>query len=101
MQQHRFLAFGAAVVCLALGACSSQLKKAESEVLVLADMLPGRYFYNGQGNTAQGLRLDIVRIDIPLLSDVVFYVQESAADEPRRITQQRMLTFEAVKDGSI
>jgi hypothetical protein len=91
----------AMTMCLAFGACSTQLKKAQSELLELSDMLPGRYQTTAQSNDGQALRLDVVRVDIPLQSDFVFYVQESAADDPRRITQQRLLTFEAMKDGSI
>jgi hypothetical protein len=95
--------------CLALGACSSQLKKAESELLELTDLLPGRYnnVAQSEADAAEGrerhppLSLDIVRIDLPLLSDYVFYLQESAVGDARRITQQRLLTFEPAKDGSI
>jgi hypothetical protein len=95
--------------CLALGGCASELKKAESEVAELTELLPGRYNNAAQaeqeakdGKPAHtALMLDIVRIDLPLLSDYVFYAQESAADDPQRITSQRLMTFEAVKDGRI
>jgi hypothetical protein len=119
MRQPRFSMFPAArrlvgaVACVAisltLGACASQLKKAESELVELADLLPGRYnnvaqaqqdLKSGSGQHA-GLILDIVRVDMPMLSHHVFYAQESAADDPLRITYQRILTFEAIKDGRI
>jgi len=97
------------LACLALSACSSQLKKAESQLAELADLLPGRYNNAAQSEAeaAAGKRvhptltLDIVRLDMPLLSDYVFYSQESAAGDSRRITAQRLMTFEAVKDGRI
>lgn len=97
------------LACIASCACSSQLKKAESELVELSDLLPGRYNNAAQAEqeAASGKRarpalaLDIVRLDMPLLSDYVFYSQESAANDARRITAQRLMTFEAVKDGRI
>ncbi len=97
------------VACLALGGCSSQLKKAESQLAELSDLLPGHY-----NNAAQveddakagrerhpALTLDIARVGLPLLSDYVYYAQETAADDARRIVSQRLLTFQATKDGTI
>jgi len=111
MQQLRILApaVTALVACLAFGGCSTQLKKAQADLVELSDLLPGRYntIAQAQEDAKTGaeahtaLAVDIVRIDIPLLSDYVFYVQESAADDPRRVTSQRLWTFEAVKDGRI
>jgi hypothetical protein len=107
MQQLRFPML--VLSCLAFAACSSQLKKAESELAELADLIPGRYNNAAQAEAevAAGKRahpalaLDIVRLDMPLLSDYVFYSQETAANDARRITAQRLMTFEAVKDGRI
>lgn len=98
-----------AVLSLALGACASKLKKAESDLVELADLLPGKYTNAAQAEqdakSSQpphpALMLDIVRVDMPMLSDYVFYAQESAVDDPHRITSQRLLTFEAIKDGRI
>src|SRR5688500_18736837 len=97
------------LACLALGGCSTQLKKAQSDLAELADLLQGRYNNGAQAeaDAKDGLEphtavvLDIVRIDRPLLSNYVFYVQESAAGDPRRVTQQRLYTFTPVKDGTI
>jgi hypothetical protein len=107
--RHLAGAVACVVACLTLGACASQLKKAESELVELSDLLPGRY--NNVAQAQQDLQagraqhapliLDIVRVDMPLLSDYVFYTQETAADDPLRITSQRILTFEAIKDGRI
>jgi hypothetical protein len=107
MQQLRLPIF--VLITLVLSACSSQLKKAESELADLADLLAGRYNNAAQAEeeAAAGKRahpalaLDIVRVDMPLLADWVFYSQESAANDARRITAQRLMTFEAMKDGSI
>jgi len=97
------------IACMALVGCGNQLKKAKSELVDLADLLPGRYTNVAQAEedaktgapAHAALTLDITRLDFPLLSDYVFYVQESAADDPRRVTQQRLITFEAIEDGRI
>jgi hypothetical protein len=98
------------IACMALVGCgSNKLKEAQTELVDLADLLPGRYNNVAQAEAdAQSgapahtaLALEITRVDFPLLSDYVFYVQESAADDPRRVTQQRLLTFEAIDDGRI
>src|SRR5688572_25579570 len=104
MQQLRLSMLILACMALLPG-CSSQLKKAEAELLQLSDLVPGRYNNAAQaeaeaaaGKRARpALSLDIVRLDMPLLSDYVFYSQESAANDARRITGQRLMTFEAVK----
>src|SRR5690606_2499148 len=97
------------LACLAFAACGTQLKKAKAALAELAGLLPGRYTNAApaEGEAAAGKRahpalaLDIVRLDMPLLSDYVFYSQESAANDARRITAQRLMTCEAVKDGRI
>jgi hypothetical protein len=100
----------AAIACMALVGCgANKLKKAQTELVDLGDLLPGRYTNVAQaeadakaGNPVHtALSLEITRVDFPLLSDYVFYVQESAADDPRRVTQQRLITFEAIEDGRI
>ncbi|MEJ1960241.1 MAG: chromophore lyase CpcT/CpeT [Gammaproteobacteria bacterium] len=105
---HASLAMGV-VACVALAGCSTQLKKAESELGDLAELLPGHYTNAAQveadakagHETHPAVTLDIARISIPLLSDYVFYAQETSADYSRRITSQRLLTFQAKKDGTI
>jgi hypothetical protein len=89
--------------------CATQLKKAQAELAQIGDLLPGRY-----NNAAQveedakagrdlhtAVTLDIVRVDLPLLSDYAFYAQETSAEGPRKIISQRLLTFEPVDDGAI
>ncbi len=94
---------------LSLAGCATQLKKAQSELAELGDLLPGRYNNVAQAeedakegrNLHTAVQLDIVRIDMPMLSDYVFYAQETSTDGPRKIVSQRLLTFEPVDDGSI
>jgi hypothetical protein len=97
------------MACLALGGCASELKKAEAQLVELGDLLPGHYnnVAQSQEDAKAGREphaaqtLDIVRLQLPLLSDYAFYAQEAAADDARRITSQRLYTFVAVKDGSV
>lgn len=98
------------IACVALAGCgTNKLKKAQTELVDLGDLLPGSYTNVAQAEEDAkaghpqhtALALQITRLDFPLLSDYVFYVQESAADDPRRVTQQRLITFEAIKDGRI
>jgi hypothetical protein len=95
--------------CLALGGCAADLKKAQANVTQIADLLPGHYTNAAQADAdAKAGRephvaksIDIVRLDLPLLSDYAFYAQEVSLDGMHRITSQRLFTFEAVKDGTV
>ena len=108
LKLREYLATGF-VACLVLGGCSTELTKAKSQLIELSDLLPGHY--NNAAQVAQDAKaghephpavtLDIARVGLPLLSDYVFYVQEASADDPRRITSQRLLTLEPAKDGTI
>ncbi len=97
------------VVCLALGGCASDLKKAQVTVAQIADLLPGHYSNSTQADAdAKAGRdrhatksIDIVRVDLPLLSNYAFYAQEVSLDDMRRTLSQRLFTFEAVKDGTV
>ena len=99
----------AAAACLALGGCASDLKKAQATVGVIADLLPGHYSNSAQSDADakagrdrhEAKSIDIVRLDLPLLSDYAFYAQEVSLDDSQRIISQRLYTFEAVKDGTV
>lgn len=69
-------------------------------------MLPGHYdnLAQAQADVRHGIQpphealaLDIVPIDAPMIGDDVFYVQECAADDPRRVTGQKVIMFGVVK----
>jgi hypothetical protein len=98
-----------AAACLALGGCASDLKKAQATVAVIADLLPGHYSNAAQADADakagrdrhEAKSIDIVRLDLPLLSDYAFYAQEVSLDDMRRVISQRLYTFEAVKDGTV
>jgi len=97
------------VVGLALGGCAADMKKAQGTVAQIADLLPGHYTNAGQADADakagrqphEAKSIDIVRLDLPLLSDYAFYAEEGTLDGMHRITSQRLFTFEAVKDGTV
>ncbi len=98
--------FGAAVLLLAallLTGCTDQTKIHEAELSELLVVLPGRY-----DNTAQveadaashashphdAVALTITHVFTPRLGHHVYYAQESAADDPRRVFSEKMYSFE-------
>jgi len=88
------------LLALALLAACATTKKQESEQVLheLLGLLPGSYDNLAQtrqpGATQVPLRLMIVPVEAPLVSDHVFYVQEMAADDPRRVLAQRLYIVE-------
>jgi hypothetical protein len=97
---------GAALGCLMVAAlsssCATQEKSRDAELTELLVLLAGRYDNTGQvqSDIQHGvhpphdpLALAIVPVDDPLIGEHVFYVQEMAADDPRRVMAQRIWTF--------
>ena len=91
-----------------LGACADQTKLRESELTQLLGWLPGRYDNTAQADSdaQRGVQpphdriaLIIVRVYTPRLGHHVFYVQEMAADDPRRVMSERLFSFEVEKRG--
>jgi len=85
-----------------LGACADQTKLRESELTQLLGWLPGRYDNTAQADSdaQRGLQpphdriaLIIVKVYTPRLGHHVFYVQEMAADDPRRVMSERLFSF--------
>jgi hypothetical protein len=93
--------------CALVASCASEMKRAEADLDEMEGWLPGRYdnVEQAQQDTKQGRTphaaqsLSIVAIHIPTFGDHVFYLQESAAEDARRVTTQRLLSFTAVKEG--
>jgi hypothetical protein len=98
-----------ALAVLALSACAGEMKRGKADLAQIEEWLPGRYdnTEQAQEDARQGrdvhtaLTLSVVPIDVPLFSEHTYYVQENAADDPRRVTSQRLVTFEVVKGGRI
>ncbi len=97
---------GCAALAVLVGGCAANEAKPDVEILELVQMLPGHYDNTAQvqSDIARGvqpphdaLALDIVPIEAPMIGENVFYVQESAADDPHRVTGQKIMMFGVVK----
>lgn len=92
-----------------VAACVTQGKRDETDLAQLLEWYPGRYsnVEQAEADSRAGhephaaLELIIVRVYAPLLGDYAFYVQETAADDPRRVITQRVVTFAVVKKHGI
>jgi hypothetical protein len=86
---------------LLLGGCTDQTKVHEGELTELLAVFPGHY-----DNTAQveadtrahthppdAIALTITHVYTPRLGHHVYYTQETAADDPRRVFSQKMYSF--------
>jgi hypothetical protein len=107
------LVLGAAVASL-MCACAAggQKKKAQPEVELaqITRWLPGTYNNMAQHEADvkagrpphEALEIVIVPIDSPIMGAHAFYLQEMAADDPRRVMVQQVLSFEVTdKKGQI
>jgi hypothetical protein len=87
---------------LLLGGCTDQTRVHEGELTELLAVFPGHY-----DNTAQveadtrahthppdAIALTITHVYTPRLGHHVYYAQETAADDPRRLFSQKMYSFE-------
>jgi CpeT/CpcT family (DUF1001) len=84
---------------LLVAACAPQPKRDEVMVNELTVMLAGSYDNIAQsraGSEHPALRLMVVPVQAPLVADHVFYVQEMAADDPRRVLAQRLYVVNVV-----
>jgi hypothetical protein len=85
---------------LLLAACASQPKPDAIFISELAAMLPGSYDNLAQSRAGSGhaaLRLVVAPVQAPLVGDHVFYVQEMAAEDPRRVLAQRLYVLNPVE----
>jgi hypothetical protein len=90
------------VALLALTACATRADRSEQALRELAALLPGSYDSIAQARTAPdhlALRLMIAPVQAPLVGDHVFYVQEMAADDLRRVLAQRLYVLNASPDS--
>jgi hypothetical protein len=90
------------LVMLLLTACAAQQKRSELVLAELVDLLAGSYDNIAQSRTDNehpALRLMIAPVRAPLVGDHVFYVQEVAADDPRRVLAQRLYVVDTLPDA--
>jgi hypothetical protein len=92
-----------------LAGWTSSMELRRAELAQLAEWLPGRYdnVDQSQADRVRGaaeheaLAVAIVPIYAPALGERVFYSQEMAAGDERRVLGQRILAFEATKKGVV
>jgi hypothetical protein len=99
------------VICwLAVTGCADSEAVHREELLELAVTLGGQYdntaqvqadVKNGVHPAHDALALRIIPIDAPVMGKHAFYVQESAADDPRRVMVQRIWSFDYSDKGIV
>jgi hypothetical protein len=99
----RWRRWPALLVWLALAACTSQQELRKAELASLIAQLPGAYdnLQQVQADAAAGRAgahaaqaLIILKLRAPLVGDDVLYVRETAAEDPRRVTAERVWSLE-------
>ena len=87
---------------LLLGGCTDQTKVHEDELTQLLAVFPGHYDNTAQveadtrahpGPPPDAIALTITHVYTPRLGHHVYYAQETAADDPRRLFNQKMYSF--------
>jgi len=98
----RSAASGVAAALVAVCACTDQTKVHEGELTQLLATLPGHYDNSAQveQDARDGVKpahdavaVTVIHVYTPRLGHYVYYVQESAPDDPRRVFSQRMWSF--------
>jgi hypothetical protein len=87
-----------------LAACNTTAVRGEAALNELVALLPGSYDNIAQARNApdhSSLRLVIAPVQAPLVGDHVFYMQEMAGDDPRRVLSQRLYVVDAVPDSEM
>ena len=97
--------YGAIALALAglvvLCGCTDQTTVHEGEMTQLLAVLPGHYDNTAQveadirahAHPADAVALTITHVYTPRLGHHVYYAQETAADDPRRVYSQKMYSF--------
>ena len=102
------LCIGAGSVLLACAA-ARETKRQELGLAQMMRWLPGTYNNIAQHDADvkagrrphEALSIAIVPIDSPIMGAHAFYLQEMAADDPRRVMVQQILSFEITDKGKI
>jgi hypothetical protein len=89
-----------------LSGCASARKEREAELGQIAAWLPGDYDNSLQieADKQKGvqphepLAISIVQVYAPIISKTVFYAQEMAPDDTRRVMSQKLLAFDISED---
>jgi hypothetical protein len=99
-----------AAACLTGCASMNRQKEHEAALLRLSHWLPGNYdntaqakadVQNGVHPPHEAVELAIAPVEAIEIGDNVFYMQEMAADDPRRVLSQRIVIFKATDKGIV
>jgi hypothetical protein len=106
-RRNRYRGFAAAavgsVMAVLLCGCKDETKLREGEMAQLLALLPGEYdnraqaaldARNGARPSHDAVTLTITRVFTPRLGHHVYYAQETAADDARRVLSQKMYSFQ-------
>jgi hypothetical protein len=93
-----------ALACLLLAGCASKPEEIERRLGLFAADFAGSWETDPASSGVaeageEATRLGVVRIRVPLVAKHVFYVQESAASNPRRVFSQRVWSAVVTADG--
>jgi CpeT/CpcT family (DUF1001) len=94
----------AALAMPLLAACNTTAVRGEAALNELVALLPGSYDNIAQSRAMpdhSSLRLVIAPVQAPLVGDHVFYMQEMAGDDPRRVLAQKLYVVDAVPDSEL
>jgi hypothetical protein len=100
-RRARLAAAGTLGVLLLLGGCTDQTKVHEGEMTQLLAVLPGHYDNTAQveadtrahAHPPDAIALTITHVYTPRLGHHVYFAQETAADDPRRVFSEKMYSF--------
>jgi hypothetical protein len=89
---------------LLLAGCASKPEEIERRLGLFAADFEGSYETDPAdpglaAASEEATRLGVVRIRVPLVAKHVFYVQEAAANDPRRVFSQRVWSAAVTADG--
>lgn len=91
---------------LALAGCTTEATKRQAEFDALIQKLPGQYDNLAQAHSdASGAHAAVALLIRPVnaltVGRIVFFVRETAADDPRRVLSQHIWTFELDKKNRL
>ncbi len=96
-------ALAGAAALIAAGCASGPPRATEADLTLMLTMLPGRYDNGAQAEADlrsgtrpvhEAVALVITHVYTPRLGHYVYYAQESAAHDPRRVLSQKMYSFQ-------
>ena len=110
MDKRSVLILGLITAACLSGCAANKQKEREADLERLSHWLPGNYDNTAQAkaDVQKGIHPphDAVELDIALVDSIsigrnVFYMQETAADDPMRVLSQRVVIFTATDKGIV